>query len=346
MKKNGAPIMNGTRGVTLVELMMAMAIFVVFMSVFYPMLATFTGGFAASEAHRALKTESGAALDHMGYRLIENKRLFLENTNDRLFFARIVLSTATQRTPIPVTKLPIAEANGSLCTSSSTFHPNSVGDALFFASFDSPIDQETMFATETVRIDTFRFNAYYLGAMGTQKTIKVGNTGAGTRTLWRWQSIRYVDYNRVRAIANNPVKKAYLLRNMNLQKGVRYAFDASTTNVNAAFYIISDSGTIYNDPNHMIQQYQCEQIANPMTGVAGGGWHCGVMHNSTGTLTNTPVPLFATWSSNFPFGFEVVVVGTPSARQIYLRLVLVAEGSFKGYVTHAATKLVTVRDIW
>lgn len=87
-----------------------------------------------------------------------------------------------------------------------------------------------------------------------------------------------------------------------------------------------------------------------ITGITGGGYHYGVSPNTGGSYNLLyPVPAFATATTSpnvFPNGFETMIVGASSTREVFVRLVLAAQGSFKGTVSNQQVVMATVRDLY
>ncbi len=327
-------------GVTLTELMIAVAIFSLVMLAITPMFTLGVRQSASIEAHSSLKLESQNTMAAIARKLEQSKRLFENNANDNAFLARVVLSTAPAA--ISGSKLPNFEEAGGLSPSTSTFVAASVGNRLFFTSLDSYEDMTVPNASavnRTVRIDCYRFNYYYLGSASGA----IG--GKYCRNLWQWLSIRYGDYIQLTAItdATQRTNAAAAL----YARGLRYVWDTSSTNASAAFYSINAAGAITLQAAHTISMADSSAMIKPLVGQMSRGYKYGVSPNTDASFViGRNVPELGVASGDFPSGFEVVVVGPTSARNVMMRLVLVAQGAFKGIMSQEDMIVVTARDVW
>jgi len=295
-------------------------------------------GLGASEAETTLKTSSQGLLNKIEHRLVECKRIFQNTAGDTAFLARVQKTTPTVMSG---SQLPLSVTNGGISPSTSTFNAAGVGNELFFASIDSPLDvvaTDSSGSTETVRIDLYHFNYYYLAQGGEM----VG--GQPMITPYEWHSVSYADYQQITSISD-AVESSSTATGL-VASGVNYAWDPSTGTVGAAFYQLG-IGTVISAQSHLIPQKSAQSMLNLTTGILSSGFHYGVSPNTSVSFsTSKPVPKFATAAGNFPSGFEVIVVGANSARQVFIRLVLVAQGAFKNPVAQEQTVLVSARDLW
>lgn len=132
-----------------------------------------------------------------------------------------------------------------------------------------------------------------------------------------------------------------------LAHGYTYAFDASNSSVNSAFYQLTSTGGLTLNATHNIIKSSSEKMINLIRGVSLGSFIYSVSPNTGGAFThNCPVPIYATANGNFPSGFEVEVVGPASNRQVFARIVMAAKGSFKGFMAYEQNMLIAARDLW
>jgi len=123
---------------------------------------------------------------------------------------------------------------------------------------------------------------------------------------------------------------------------------SSATDVNLAFYTLDNTGSLIGDATHQIPEDASGRMIAPITGILQGYRYSVSYNTETGFILNgdVTIPTFAIASGNYPSGFEVVAIGPSSARQVFMQLVLAAEGSFKGTLPHRQTLLTSFRDIW
>jgi len=326
------------RGFTLTELMVSAVVLSILVLSVMPVLRLSQQGFSSMEARNSLKTEGQAAVNRMGHKLTECKRMFENTALDNAFFTRATLSVA----PMTGSQLAIMEESGAVSPSSGSFVAASVGNRLFFASVVPAADSTVLITggtTAVVRVDLYQFNAYYLALDNTKRV-----AGSTRRVLREWHSASYADYNQLIASAD-AIKRANTARAMVNTHKVYFAWNPTSTVANTAFYSINGtSGALAVVAAHTIDQASSGEMMKVNAGLTLGGYRYGVSPNSTST--SNVVPQFGIASSNFPSGFEIVIVGPNSARQVFMRMVLAAEGSFPGIITSEQVLLTTVRDLY
>ncbi|MBV9079597.1 MAG: prepilin-type N-terminal cleavage/methylation domain-containing protein [Elusimicrobia bacterium] len=339
------PAGRRNRGVTLVELMIGAALLGILALAMAPVYQASQRAFTSLEARTSLKSQGQDAVNKVGHRLSECKRMFENNANDNAFLARVQLGTAPAVMAGSV--LPVSEETGSISPSSAAFVAASVGNQLFFASVLAAGDFNVLDSsanTKTVRIDEYWFNRYYIAFDTASKSVG-GNT---RRVLWEWHSRTYADYNQIMAISDTTKRNNTVTALVNA--GIAYAWDPSTTTVTAAFYTLAVGGAVATQSGHTIlmgNSGTCRDMLKLTTGLTVGGFRYGVSPNTGGGFSTAYlVPQFAVASVNFPSGFEVVDIGPNSARQIFIRLVLVAEGPFPGPIGSEQVLLTDTRDLW
>lgn len=330
-----------SKGVTLVEVMITASILAMITLAVVPIFNLSMRQSSSLEARTALKTEAQDAMRLVGRRLQQCKRIFENSSNDNLYMQRVTLGSAPSA--LTGSALPTIEESGTISPNDGDFVSASVGNRLFFACLDAPVDmtpQDASASTRAVRIDIYRFYYYYLAAE-TDGTVG----GKTRRNLWEWKSVRFADYVQLNAVTDSTrrTNSAIGLK----AAGIDAAWDPSATLPTSAFYTLSAVGVISLTAGYSIAADTSERLIDTLTGIMGSGFRYSVSPN-TGTDFSSPetVPLFATASGEFPSGFEAVVVGPTSARQVFMRLVLASQGAFKGIIAHEETISVTARDVW
>jgi prepilin-type N-terminal cleavage/methylation domain-containing protein len=329
-------------GFTLVELMVAITIYLIVVPGITALLITVIKGFTSYEATNGLKKNNQESINRVYLALIENKRIFQNTTADNAFLSKVSLSGA----PAVLTgsKLPKVEQNGTLFPATTNFVAGSVGNCLFFATND-PTQILTGVAgssgsTTTVRTDIYRFNYYYLSTVN-PKSI----TGNVSYSLVEWVSVAYADYNQLLSITDTTLRSNSVKRLV--ANGLSFAWDPTSTSATGAFYNLGSGGTISLSSGHSIQKSRSAVLTKILTGIMGRGYKYGVSPNSYGwPKAPVTVPKYATASGSFPGGFEIVVVGSSMGRRVLVRIVIVAQGAMAKILGNDQTIVCSAHDVW
>jgi hypothetical protein len=311
------------------------------------MFASVQRNYSVEEARTGIKTGTQTAVNKIALNLTATKRLFQNTASDNAFLALVTPNPAA----IAGSVLPAINDGASMSPSSSTFVASAVGNSLFFVSLDTgpfvtnPQIADSIASLHTIRIDSYHFNYYYLAQNASPI---VG--GGGQLMLQEWHSFSVADYNQVAAWTNatlqsNLVKALY-------NAGFRYAWDSSQSATASAFYSLGSGGalTLAAAPALTANVTNASLASGAMikltTGILGSGYRYGVSPNTSGSFSLPyAVPQFGTASGQFPSGFEIVAVGSSSARQILIRLVVAAQGAFKGNIANQQITVASARDI-
>ena len=343
MKKTRAGL-PASRGVTLLELMIAVTILGIISVGISTFLTNVQRNYSVEDARIGIKTGTQTAINKIALNLTAAKRLFQNTAGDNAFLALAQL-TAPAPAALAGSKLPQINDGASMSPSVGSFVASAVGNSLFFASLDLPFVTlapiaDSAAAMHTIRVDSYHFNYYYLSQSMAQS---VG--GAGQIMLWEWHSVSVADYSQIMAwpdatLRSNLVKALFAA-------GYNYAWDCTQDTVNTAFYALNSAGAVTAmGAAPALTQKTAAPMIKLLTGTLGANYRYGVAPN-TGTSFKIPyaVPQFGTAGGNFPSGFEIVVVGSSSARQVLMRLVLTAEGTFKGNIANQQVVVASARDI-
>jgi prepilin-type N-terminal cleavage/methylation domain-containing protein len=339
---NGNSTSAVDKGYTLVEMAVVTAIMSVVALSTISLFRLGAGAFVAGEARSSLSSGSQNVLNHIGQELTQNKRLF-QNTPADLNFLNIERLSGTPAASLSSSRLPTIVPNGSI----SPGVPSAVGNELFFAKADPSQDLtvlDSASVTSTVRIDTDRFKYYFL-AQDLIPNHTIGNKAQ--INFWEWESVSYADYDQiVRMSGGDSTKRSHIVAAL-VNKGVSYAWSSSAvvnTPASPAFYKLQPSLTA--DPGHQIRQSSSSTMKFLKVSAL-GGYRYGVSPNTgSGFTTSKPVPQLTNAGGNFPSGFEIAMAGPTGGRQVFIRLVLVAEGSFKGILALEEVVLSDVQDAW
>jgi len=331
-------------GVTLTEMMISLAVTAIIIAMVLPILKASRQGFISAEIQGTLKETDQSILTHISKNLSQCKRIF--QRSDDIITRVPVVSVLTG------SLLPIKNDNGTLSPTTVGFSANTVGDSLFFARFDLPLDllcTSTSAVTapqgfkEPLRLDTYRFDYYYLKKNG--NNLYVGANSA--LDLWEFESIPYVDYGEIQMIQN--FTKSTDTVGMLYALGYRVAWLPSASSASNAFYVLYSSGTTSHEaapsaPHYILTSQNNSLLQGVLTGVAGTFKYA--ISPNTGASYSVVVPAFAQPLLDFPGGLEVQIVGNATARQVFMRLVLIGSGYKNETVLYQNTQLTSTRDIW
>lgn len=327
-------------GFTLVEMMISMAIISILVASVTPILITARNGFSSFEARSSLKDASQTAVNGILHELTQCKKIFQDTPADRNFLARLPAGLPAS---LGGSKMPFIDENGTLSVMSPDFSTSTVGNCLFFASLEAPKDLNVSAgggSTSTVRIDIYHFNYYYLSPDSSKRL-----GGQARIILNEYHSSPYADYQQLMAISNSAKRNNVATALFN--GGVNFAWDPSTPTVEAAFFSLSAGALLSTAPTHRLSIKKSGPVINILTGITGGSYVYGVSPNTGGNyVIGKPVPQFCAANGLFPSGFEILITGPNSARQVFIRLVLSSQGSFKGYIAQDQVILASVRDLY
>lgn len=324
-------------GFSLVEVVLTVALLTIVVGAGVYFVRMTLNGFGATEARATIIHAAQEIGDRLGHELPMSHRIF--DAPASAFVSRLNLPLPS----MPGTRLPTIEPSGSLSPSSSTFVADGVGNSLFFAQELDELDFSVPTSSGTnrsYRIDRYQFNYFYITQ---DPTLKMG--GAPLLNVQELQSIPYADATEILGITDT-VAGANLV-NALLAAGIAHACDLSKTDPSSAFYALS-TGTITLEASHqIISNGPPISLLRLGTGMAGGSYRYGLCPNrSTSFAPKDVVPLYGTPSGAFPAGFEVVIVGSSTARQVLVRIVLAAEGSFPQPVSYQHVAVTPVVDSW
>ncbi|MCB4791768.1 MAG: prepilin-type N-terminal cleavage/methylation domain-containing protein [Elusimicrobia bacterium] len=332
---------NSSKGVTLVEMIMAVAIFGVVLPLVTVFLMKITTGFSTYEMTTELRKTNQQTSNRVYMRLNACKRLFQNNASGNAYLAKVSLTGCPAL--LTGSQMPTIEETGSLVLGNAAFVAASVGNCLFFAGNDSTAVLLNILNSSaqasTVRIDTYRFYYYYLSPSGAKS---VG--GKPAPKLTEWQSKIYADYNQIAGITD-PTKKSNTITAL-INQEVLYAWDSSNTDPAASFYTLA-GGAATLAAGHSIVKEQATDLTSIISGAMGSNYSYGYSPNSS-SLTKPPktVPIYATASGDFPSGFEVAIVAQAAGRMVLIRSVLIAKESTHEIVGDELHNITCVRDLW
>jgi len=356
-------------GFTLMELLLAITIFLIVTPAVVNFFFKVTQGFSADEARSLLKKNQQDTLAGFYQTITSSKRILEGNTG-------VSMLSYLDMTGCPATltgsQFPDIMPLGSLDLTSASYAATSVGNCLMLIASDGKIlcKGVTNGASlpVTVQLDSYRFYFYYLTA---QNGKNLRGTGANVVTplMVEWRSVPLVDNSEISAFFGDSTLTKNLIAKLRVPDPlpwptpaatpVSMAVDTSAAAVTQMFYLMSAT-TLTLVPTTTLtastfgigtSASKAFQVTHMTSGLMGKTFRYGVLPND-----NSPsfvpgkarVPLYAPAASAAPFpsGFEVVVAGPAVGRQVLIRSAVVAQGYFPGLIIDDKTQVLNCKDIW
>ncbi len=326
-----------TAGTSLAEISVVIVIMALVVGGLYKYFSITQKATAHQEALITLKSESQKTVNKIHFQLDQAMRVFQDGD---AVSASFLANFDRGPLPAPLTgsKLPRVQESGTFSLTSASFAPGSVGNELFFVALDASRDIQA--GLLNARIDVYRFHYYGLTQDPSVALLK----GFPALNLWEWRSEPLADYNGITVYTG--VTQSSIVSAL-VANGITYAWDSTATSPNLAFYRLDSMGSITLDPGHALRCDYAKMLSKALTSLTLGGFFLGVCPNTAliqDFAPSTVVPQYATADGVFPSGFEVMAIGSPSQRQILIRLVYAAVGTFPGVLTNEVASISTVRD--
>ncbi|MGQ0645892.1 MAG: hypothetical protein ACT4O3_10450 [Elusimicrobiota bacterium] len=339
--------MNSEKGTTLIEIIASAAMLALLCLGAASVFSNSQRGFTLVEAKATLKRGTQKGVTALTSVLRQNKRMF--TAADAAFtsrFAGVVPAAGTR-------VLPVIEPGGSLDSSSPLFQSGSVGNSLFTAFLSQTFTEDIPLGPGTFQptIDIYSFLNCYLAA---DPAHSIANS---TRLMLFFQiSVPHADYEQIMSIpgGGSPNKRMKTVQALygagfrfawNSSNHDRYSLEASgaMSPVGAATAIpVQETYDLFaqsRSQGRFAQVFGLQAFSSSL-----GGYRVGISPNgNAGYEPDEPVPLF---SSLNPGGLEIAVVGSGNARKAMIRLVGVAQGTFKGWANSESLAVVSFRDVW
>jgi hypothetical protein len=326
------------------ELMIALAVFALIVPVMVVFLSKSRELMASDEALNQLKTNAQTTLTDIHNAIEGNVRII--DATQTSFFSNLNLSGA----PVSMTGTTLPTIDAAVTAFSPT-DPDAVsadwGNSLMFLTNTSTDTFQVVSSsgvTDNVAFNVDQINYYYLTPNTTNSL-----SAAPSYKLIYWTSVPMVDYGELSSsfVQNDPAIEHQAVSILYNVYGVTHSLDFSNGN----YYALTSSEEVTNDP-HTIKPNTAQPITltTITNGILSGGFEYGIACNSNqynaGWSSPVPVPEYATVTGNFPGGFEVGIFGNPDAREVFIRIALVAQGAFPGLVYNDLSSLSTVWDAW
>lgn len=304
------------RGVTLIEMLVAITIMSVITLLFYSLVTGTMNANTQLEAHAILSSYGQRAINMMKSEVAQSKRIYENDTFGNALLSRVTLPSAYPRAS--GTRLPVIEGSK---TSFSTVPTGSVGNSLFFLEDYPPFVYNNKYY-----IDLYKFIYYYL----TEKNagdLRIANLPKYL-DLVRFESNFYASYDQIMKIPNDPPDRDGVLSALNAA-GVHYVVDTAAPSVNDMFYRNSGS-SLTKETSHQIGYSEAKPFIRILSEekVTARLRYTIAYNRSSNFPILTPVPKYAT-ETDRPFGFEILVIGPTSAREVLLRLVFAAQIKYR-----------------
>ncbi|MBT9546576.1 MAG: prepilin-type N-terminal cleavage/methylation domain-containing protein [Candidatus Sericytochromatia bacterium] len=276
------------------------------------------------------------------------------------------------------TLLPTIRPEGSLspeknCTDYPTnfFRANAVGNILMFAKYTGKFNRFSMAAiTEKRSLDVYEFKLYYITDDANQpekSPIDFWNNTPSKRRLRliEWTSRPYVDYAQfLDYITDSSPANRTIIRSDLTSAGISFAFNRSASTYATAFYTMGSLASVPADASHMIQRSRIKDMFlfgtqsfsiayNKNDNTASANYfpirqQVPFFYDHAPPACNGAVPAPNTTPNSsttaFPYGFEVMITGPASGRNVLMRVSSVAR-SYNSFVSHADMLTTYARDL-
>ena len=362
-----------SKGFTLVELMVSVAIIAVIGPIIAQLFIKVTEGMAADEMHSQIQKLNELTMLRLHERLATSKRFFQNDVDGVIFLARARAGmSASAPAVLTNSLLPTSQT----LTSTGTFSPGSsdstaFGNSIFFGAYDTPatINGKAYSAPLTVKsngtssvvyqtgeaatmlIDVYRFYYYYL----TPSNSFPSSTG-GPVPLYRlveWRSAQYADAAEINSISDGTLRQDVIkwlttagnASPSNPTYSITLAWDHSQDPNNAFYTLAGSTATLV--PAANLVESDWSYITHISGGMLSGGFVYGICSN-TATWADAPakVPVYAQANSPFPGGFEVGMSGLTAGAEVMVRSFLVAHGYAPRVIYSDITTVSSIRDVW
>ncbi|MCX5781831.1 MAG: prepilin-type N-terminal cleavage/methylation domain-containing protein [Elusimicrobia bacterium] len=333
MTKSRYIFKNSHKGVTLVELMMALAVLGIIIPAAVMLLSSVMKGFTGYEASINLKKNNQESVNRIYLRLGSSKRIFQRSNADYLGAINLTGCPAV----LSGSQLPVIQSTGTLSFGTTNYASVDYGNSLYFATNEGTLSL-IISTSVTKRMDFFQFNYYYLTTDNTNSIYETQSY-----RLVEWRSIKYADLGQITSISDTTLRGQII--DAVRANGINYAWDTSSVGLNNAFATLGTASyTLI--ASHSIPSSKVTVLTKILTNIM-GGYRYGVSPNSAG-WAHAPrtVPLYATANGSFPSGFEIGILGSTSGRKVLLRCVLVAQGAFPGIIGEEQQLVASARDLW
>lgn len=285
-------------------------------------------------------------------------------------------------TPVNTTSkhlLPTIQTTGSLspekdCATypNNYFRANSVGNVLMFAKYLGKFNKINIASiTEKRNLDLYEFKLYYLTQEGTGSNnfLDFWSNSPSKKPirLIEWTSKPYADYTQFADyIADSTNPNRTTIRAALTAAGITEVWDRSATTIGTAFYTVGagtsatinviGSPTITRNRHNDILRFGSDaySVAYNTNNTTGNANYFPIRHQVPYFYQHNPaactgaIPADNTTPNSsggaFPYGFEVMVTGPASGRNVLMRITSAAR-SHNGLISHADMLTTYARDL-
>lgn len=394
-----------SKGITLVELMIASAILAMITALVVSLIFNASKNQSMITVQTNLKNGSEMALYRLGKEMAQAIKVFDQGAGiGATFRANLALDTtkypSMSEVWLPTIRDQGVEAPTITCTTDPDhfFWGPSVGNSLFFAEMTSVVSfPSSVVATNKQRtINVYRFDYYYINEPastdGTQPFLDYWHSTRVRKALRliEWRSVLYADYDQLNDYLTSTdldkngtnltltAGEKTAVINTLANQGVTRAWKrdyATTATYYQAFYAISAGPTL----TQKTSGYQIERaisenalrLTNTNQGIYSIAYNTKTTPQSDAyffpidnrvpyfftktpspncsTITPTPAPDPATMGTittdNFPRGFEVMIIGPSTGRQVLVRITAVGKPQRDTLVEQTHMKTYFAKDL-
>jgi len=329
--------MNGAtrpreRGMTIIEVMITLTLMVIIFGIFYELVFATTQTGMLTEGINDLSSIGQRAVNTIQSEVRQAKLVMQENSIGTAYRTLFTSSLPSGTTVWTNSRMPIIDGNTMIIGPDPG--PNSIsnrtGNTLLVVRQLSPVaisyDHDNNSGTANINFmaDRYQFELFFL-RQNTSRNF--GNFGYYV-DLMQARSQIVADYFQLNSIAVNRAALITGLRALSPQ--ILLAWDPGKALSTPAFYNLNSGGTMTGNSSPTFNVTVSSLLPEFRGGRVSGKMEYSVSLNSSSSfVTNDQVPEYATANSNFPGGFECMVVGGVSSRKVLTRLVLAVESRRK-----------------
>ena len=311
---------SSQRGFSIVELTVVLFLMSVVGLMFFSM---FVGTLKSS-----MQVESRADLNVLGQRTVNELRSEMLQARKVMEAGAVGSSYLAQMnisTPVlSDSKFPVVQTDSIIQPEAGGV--SFVGNSLLMARQLEPlsvmIDHDGDGQTPLVEflIDRYEFQYYYL----TERTDRNFNGTGKYLDLVRAQSPAYADYFQLSGFSQDQRQ----LIHAQIRDDIPFAWDAGQP-ANNAFYRLATNGNLGLRAGHRMDLSNAISLLPELTGgrITGAMEYTVAMNGQTTSDGQNPLALMTAEDSNFPGGFETMIVGPSGSRKIWARIVLMSEAA-------------------
>lgn len=346
MPTNSKRLLFSRSGITLLELVAGISLMVILAGAAGYLVYTFISGQAVAQARQTMTLCAQEVATRLQHQLLQSRRLLPDSPLAQAYIQAMDLS---QSGPMATWgRLPVLQPNGVLVPGTAGYVASAVGNQLLFVQVSTRASCDVSVPgnggiTVPLRFDLYSLRFYYLSEDTSQTLF-----GSPRLELWDWQSIDYPNLRQVQDASRiTTVPYGNVLAALQ-GEGYAEAWDPASQSLSTAFRTIGATALTPISAPVIRCRLSVPRLFESVR-LSGITMVAGVARNSPTSGPNpipVTIPAYGTSNGSFPAGFEILMVGTPKARQILARFVMAGESQFKTAIAREETVYISAVDSW